>query len=270
MIAFLGFMLLSGCGADIRVAPPPERPLPPPPPERPLPPPPGVLPQDLRVLDLDISPDPVRERERVRFRMTIFNKSPHGVRVSLAIRDRNETVAEAHEVMIRPGQNRIEFPWTGYRFNRSEHCFLVEVDLERTRRPVDAARAFCARRTMGGWTMSEARIGPFIVEDLDMVPDPVRPREEVRFKIRLRNEGRPVRANLWIQDRDQIVVRMEDVPVHHGRAEYTFPHSRYVFQRSDHCFSVFMDVENTRQKVDATRVFCAKQLLRGRGWTLQP
>jgi hypothetical protein len=235
-----------------------------------LPPPPRLLPLDLRVLDLDISPDPVREGERVRFRLTIYNQSPQGGRATFAIKDRNEIVIEAHDVLIRPGQNRIEFPWTGYRFSRSEHCFLVEVDLDRTRRPVDAAKAFCAWKTQGGWTMSEARIGPFIVEDLDMYPDPVHPRDEVRFKVKLRNEGRPVRANLWIQDHDQVVTRMEDVSIQPGYAEYLFPYSRYAFQRSDHCFAVLLDVERTRQKVDAKRVFCAKQLPRGRGWTLQP
>jgi hypothetical protein len=269
-VVFLGFVLLSGCAADILITPPPARPLPPPPPERPLPPPPRLLPLDLRVLDLDLSPDPVREGERVRFRLTIYNQSPQGGRATFAIKDRNEIVIEAHDVLIRPGQNRIEFPWTGYRFSRSEHCFLVEVDLDRTRRPVDAAKAFCAWKTQGGWTLSEARIGPFIVEDLDMYPDPVHPRDEVRFKVKLRNEGRPVRANLWIQDHDQVVTRMEDVSIQPGYAEYLFPYSRYAFQRSDHCFAVLLDVERTRQKVDAKRVFCAKQLPRGRGWTLQP
>ncbi len=269
-VAFLGFILLSGCAGDILITPPRERPLPPPPPERPLPPPPRILPSDLRVLDLDISPDPFREGERMRFRVTISNHSPHGGRVTLAIKDRNEIVVEAHDVMIRPGQNRIEFPWTGYRFSRNEHCFLVEVDLERTRRPVDSAKAFCAWKTQGGWTMSEARIGPFIVEDLDMHPDPVRPREEVRFKVKLRNEGRPVQASLWIQDRDQVVTRMENVLIRPGYAEYQFPYTRYAFQRSDHCFTVLMDVERTRQKVDAKRGFCAKPAPRGRGWTLQP
>jgi hypothetical protein len=263
-MVFFGLLFFSGCAADILISPPPERPLPPPPP------PPRVQPGDLRVLDLDMTPDPVRDRERVRFRMTLLNQSPHAARVGLVIKDRNEIVAEAREVMIRPGHNRIEFPWTGYRFSRSEHCFLVEADLERTFRPVDAAKTFCAWRTQGGWTLSEARIGPFVVEDLDMYPDPVYPREEVRFRVKLRNEGRPVRADIWIQDRDQIVARLEDVPVAHGPGAYSFPHSRYVFQRSDACFTVFVDVNKTRQKVDARRGFCAKPVPRGRGWTLQP
>jgi len=262
-VVIFTLLLLSGCAGDIVIAPPP------PPPERPLPPPPGIFHSDLKVLDLDISPDPVREGQRVRFAVAIFNKSPHGGRVNLIIKDRNEIVIEAHDIMVRPGQNRIEFPWTGYRFSRSEHCFLLEVDIERNRRAVDAARAFCAWKTQGGWTLSESRIGPFIVEDLDMVPDPVYPREEVRFRVRLRNEGRPVRADIWIQDRDQIVTRAEDVPLAHGRVEYSFPRSRYGFQRSDPCFAVFIHVEKTRQKVDAKRGFCAKPAPRGR-WTLQP
>jgi hypothetical protein len=262
--AFLGLALLCGCAADIRVAGPPERPLPPPPP------PPRISPADLKVLDLDISPDPVREGERVRFRLTVGNQSPHSGRATLILKDRNEIVAEAREVQIRPGQNRIEFPWTRYRFSRNDHCFLVEVDLDRTRRPVDAARAFCAWRASGGWTLAEARIGPFFVEDLDMYPDPVYPREEVRFRVRLRNEGRPVRADIWIQDRDQVVTRLENVALPHGAGDYPFPFSRYAFQRSDPCFQVFVDVEKTRQKVDARRGFCAKPAPHNRGWTLRP
>jgi hypothetical protein len=58
------------------------------------------------------------------------------------------------DVFIRPGSNRTEFPRSGYRFHRSDHCFLVEVDIGGTRRPVDLARRFCARRTPGGWTLS--------------------------------------------------------------------------------------------------------------------
>jgi hypothetical protein len=243
--------------------PPPERPFPPPPP------PPRVLPADLRVLNLDMYPDPVREGERVRFRMAVFNRSPHAARAGLTIKDRNEIVAEAREVMIRPGENRIEFPWTGYRFSRSEHCFLVEVDLERTPRPVDAAKAFCAWRTKGGWTLAEGRIGPFAVADLDMDPDPVYRRHEVRFRVKLINEGKPVRADIWIQDRDQIVTRLENVPLPYGQSEFRFPRTRYAFQTGDSCFTVYLNVEKTRHRVDARRQFCARPVPRGPGWTLK-
>ena len=270
---FLGFWLIlfcavtfCGCVADVRVASPPVRPLPSPPP--PPPPPPRILPGELRVLDLDMSPDPAHEGQRIRFRLTIGNASPHSGRVNLFIRDRDEVVAAANDILLRPGQNQIEFPHTGYRFRHQEHCFLVEVDIERTRSPIDAARKFCARRTHGGWTLAEVRIGPFFVEALDMQPDPAFPREEVRFRVKLRNGGAPVRANLWIQDRNEVVTRLQGIMLQPGPGEYLFPRSRYAFQRADHCFVVFLDVERTPQRLDAQRGFCAKHLGRG-GWTLR-
>jgi hypothetical protein len=262
---------LFGCVADVRVASPPVRPLPPPPsPPPPPPPPPRILPGELRALDLDMSPDPVHEGQNVRFRMKIANASPHSGRVNLFIRDRDEIVAAANNILLRPGQNQIEFPHMGYRFRHQEHCFLVEVDIERTRSPIDVARKFCARRTQVGWTLAEVRIGPFFVKNLDMHPVPVFPREEVRFKVNLDNGGSPVRANLWIQDRNEVVTRLEGVTIRPGPGEYQFPPMRYAFQRNDHCFVVFLDVERTSYKVDAQRGFCAKPLGKGRGWTLNP
>jgi hypothetical protein len=86
--------------------------------------------------------------------VTVLNRSPMSGRVRLIILDRDELVAEAVDVFIRPGTNRTEFPRSSYRFHRSDHCFLVEVDIEGTRRPVDLARRFCARRTPGGWSLS--------------------------------------------------------------------------------------------------------------------
>jgi len=260
-IPLFSIALIYGCAADIVIAPPPEKR---------MPPPPKIIPGDLKVLQLEMSPDPVREGEMVRFRMTIANSSPYGGKISLFIKDQDEVAAAAYDVPIRPGQNRIEFPQTAYRFHRSEPCFLVEVDIERTRRPVDLARSFCAWKTQGGWTMTEARIGPFIVEDLEIFPDPIYAREEVHFKVKLRNEGRPVRSNIWIQDRDQIVTRLESVLILHGYGEYQFPYSRYAFQREDHCFRVFIDVDRMDQRVDAKKVFCAKPISKGRGWTLRP
>jgi len=77
-----------------------------------------------------------------------------------------------------------------------------------------------------------------------------------------------VRANLWIQDRNEVITRLEGVLLKPGVAEYIFPRSRYAFQRADHCFVVFLDVERSPQRVDAQRGFCARRLGRG-GWTLR-
>ena len=225
-----------------------------------------VQPGDLRILQLEMNPDPVREGEWVSFQVVVSNLSRHSGRVKLFIKDRDKMVAAVYDVVLRPGDNRVAFPQTNYRLQRSEYCFTVEVDIERSRRPVHLAKEFCARRTFEGWTMASHGVGPLFVEDLDMYPDPVNPGQDVRFKARLRNDGSPVRANIRIQDRDQVVTQLNDVFVPRGHSEFVFPYTRYSFQRFDHCFTVFVDVERTPYRVDAAREFCARLY----GWSLRP
>jgi len=45
------------------------------------------------------------------------------------------------------------------------------------------------RRTYQGWSMRAPRVGPLFVEDLDVLPDPVVPGQEARFRAKLRNDG---------------------------------------------------------------------------------
>ena len=221
---------------------------------------------DLRVLQLEMSPDPVRVGQWVSFQVVVSNLSRNSGKVSLFIKDRDELVAAANDVVIRPGENRVPFPQTSYRFERNDYCFTVEVEIERSRRPVNLAKEFCARRTLQGWTMASHRVGSLFVEDLDIAPDPVSTGQEVRFKARIRNDGNPIRANIRIQDRDQVVVQLNDAFIPRGQSEFFFPHTRYQFQRFDHCFTVIVDVERTPYRLDAAREFCAKPY----GWSLGP
>jgi hypothetical protein len=115
---------------------------------------------DLRVLELDISPDPVRQGQRVFFRVTISNSSRHSGRVTLAIKDKDEIVSEVRDVALKPGDNQIDFPEHSYRFSRFDHCFLVEVDIERTRSHIESSREFCAKHTNLGWTLRDNRGHP--------------------------------------------------------------------------------------------------------------
>ncbi len=222
--------------------------------------------EDLRVLQLEMLPDPVRDGDRMSFRATLSNSSRRTGRVSLSVKDRDQVISEARDVLLRPGDNQIEFPGSAYRFDRSDHCFTVEADIERTRTPIDLAREYCARRTSAGWTLSDRGVAQLHVEDLQMYPDPVSPGQEVRFSVRLRNDGRPVRGDIRIQDGDQIVVQVENATIPRGVSDYQFPRSQYAFQRFDTCFSVSVDVERGRSPVDAlNEQFCAKPV----GWTLR-
>jgi hypothetical protein len=108
----------------------------------------------LRVTELVMAPDPVREGQRFKLSMVMVNDSSHSRRVSIAIRDENELVCEASDIAIRPGANRISFPRTGYRFTRREPCLTVLVDIEGTSRPVDLARRFCVQPLRGGWSLA--------------------------------------------------------------------------------------------------------------------
>jgi hypothetical protein len=108
----------------------------------------------LRVAELTMSPDPAREGQKIRFSMLMVNDSSYSRRVNIAIRDGDELVSEVSDISIRPGSNRIKFPYSGYRFRRQDHCFVVLVDIERNSKPVDLARRFCAQWTSQGWTLS--------------------------------------------------------------------------------------------------------------------
>lgn len=227
---------------------------------------PKTRPEALRIVQLEMFPDPIREGQRIRFGLTILNRTSFSGRANVIIKDKDEVVTEVHGFFLQPGNNRIDFPDTGYRFSRREHCFTVEVDIAGSRRPVDFARDFCAKRTYEGWTLSEVPMGPFLVENLEMVPDPARPKQEVRFKVWLRNGGSPIRGNIRIQDRDELVTRIDNVRIEPGIVEYQFPNTGYFLQRFDHCFTVVIEVDGRPYSVETTRELCAKPL----GWTMRP
>ena len=213
-----------------------------------------------------MDPDPVREGQGVRFQAVISNLSRHLGRVSLFVKDKDEVVAAVEDVSLRPGDNRIVFPQTRYRVQRQDSCFTVEVDIERSRRPIDLAKEFCARKTYQGWRMRAPRVGPLFVEDLGMIPDPAQPGQEVRFWAKIRNDGNPIRADIQIQDKDQVVAKLNDAFIIHGSLDYWFLLTPHKFQRFDHCFTVIVDVEKTPYRLDAAREFCAKPY----GWSLRP
>jgi hypothetical protein len=227
---------------------------------------PRTRPEALQILQVEMSPDPVREGQPIKLSLILLNRTSYSGRANLFIKDQDEVVAEAHGVLLQPGNNRVDFPDTGYRFSRREPCFTVEVDIAGTRRPVDYVREFCARRSYGGWTLSQVTVGPFLVEDLEMSPDPVKPRQEVRFKVWLRNGGTAVRATIRIQDKDETVASINSIRIDPGSAEYQFPNTGYVLQRFDHCFNVVIEVEGKLYPVETARELCAKPL----GWTMRP
>jgi hypothetical protein len=73
----------------------------------------------------------------------------------IMIREGNEIVGRARNYNLRPGRNELEIePVESYRFQSNEHCFEVIVDVEGSRRRVDADRRFCAKQ-IPAWSMRE-------------------------------------------------------------------------------------------------------------------
>jgi hypothetical protein len=110
----------------------------------------------LTIEDLDVSPDPIVEGTRIRsWKVRLRFDGNRECETELVIKEGGDTVAQARRVMIRPGVNEIDLrPSENYRLRGREHCFNVQVDLEGSRRDVDAARKFCAKQRPA-WSLRE-------------------------------------------------------------------------------------------------------------------
>jgi hypothetical protein len=110
----------------------------------------------LNIQDLDMSPDPVIEGQRLRaWRVRIDFSGRRECETDVLIREAGNIVGQARNYRMRPGVNELEIPVIeSFRYTGREHCFNVQVDLDGTKQQLDAARRFCARqRNM--WTMRE-------------------------------------------------------------------------------------------------------------------
>ncbi len=223
----------------------------------------GVSIEQLQVTELEMMPDPAREGQRVSFRATILNSSRNHARVTLAVMDRDRVVSQVSNVYLQSGDNQINFPETSYHFSgREERCLTIEANIDRRWAPISMAEEFCPTSSAAGWS---TRVGRLYVEELLMLPDPVTPGQEVRFTVRLRNDGRPVRGNIQIKDRDQVVVQTDRVNIPRGLNDFQLPRNQYAFQRMDTCFTVTVDVDRTPYPVDASKEYCANPT----GWALK-
>ncbi len=114
-------------------------------------------PHRLKILDLGMVPDPVRQGQRIQLWAVTLQSDYNGeCRTLLGVRDRDQVVGKEFEYLIRPGLGRYTFQAEpGYRFQAQEHCFQVLVNIGNTWKPIDAARVFCARRGPGGWSLKQ-------------------------------------------------------------------------------------------------------------------
>ena len=110
----------------------------------------------ITIQDLDVSPDPLMEGQRIRaWRVRIRLDGDRPCDTEIEIREGRDLVGRERNYTLRPGINEVDVPPApNYRFHGREHCFDVVVDLEGTRKQVDADRRFCARQRPG-WSLRE-------------------------------------------------------------------------------------------------------------------
>jgi hypothetical protein len=109
--------------------------------------------------DLNMSPDPIAKGQRIRSWQVRLNfDGRRDCETEIEIRDReNSVVAREERVDLRRGINEIRIrPDERYEFRGAEHCLRVVVNLEGTRKDVDAKRRFCARQRPT-WTLRDAK-----------------------------------------------------------------------------------------------------------------
>jgi len=231
----------------------------------------SARPEQLTVTRLEFLPDSVPEGQRCAFRATISNTSQYSAKVHLGIVHRDQIISGIKDAILKPGDNQIDFTEISYQFSGSDNCFTMDAIVDRSRIRLNMAREFCANRTRTGWTlsdkMSDRDSARLHVEDMEMRPDPVSPGQELRFTVRLSNDGKPARGHILIQDRDQVVARIDNASILRGSAEYQFPRSNYTFQRIDTCLKVSVDLDGTLYPVSSLRKeYCVNPVT----WTLKP
>ena len=110
----------------------------------------------LNIQDLDMSPDPVVEGQRLRaWRVRIDFSGRRECETDVLIREGGSIVGRVRNYRMQPGVNELEIPVVeNFRYTGREHCFNVQVDLEGSKRDVDAAKRFCAQQKPA-WSMRE-------------------------------------------------------------------------------------------------------------------
>jgi hypothetical protein len=103
----------------------------------------------IRILDLDISPDPIGPGQKIeKFRAVAQLDGISECDTLFELREdrSDDVVAYGMRKALRPGKNQIDFrPIGEYHFRSHEQCFEINAEIAGTRRPVDAARRFCVR-----------------------------------------------------------------------------------------------------------------------------
>jgi len=106
------------------------------------------------------------------------------------------------------------------------------------------------------------RSEPLNIQDLDMAPDPVSVGQRVRaWKVRIKFDGRrDCQTDVLIREGNNIVGHARDYRMRPGINEIEIPAvETFRYTGREHCFNVQVDLDGSRQQIDAARRFCARQ-----------
>jgi hypothetical protein len=111
------------------------------------------------------------------------------------------------------------------------------------------------------------------VLDLDMTPDPAMQNQPIqRWIVKLRADGNGECATrVMVKDRDQFAGNAFAYTLRPGLNTINVPATPgYRMQGQDHCYVVFIDIQNSPRPIDGARQFCAKMIPpRPPGWSLK-
>ena len=121
-----------------------------------------------------------------------------------------------------------------------------------------APDATAADRGRGGCQRGER----LHIQDLDMSPDPLIEGRRVRaWKVRIQFDGRrECETDVLIREGNNIVGHMRNYKMRPGVNEIDVPAGEsFRFRGRELCLNVQVDLDGSRQQVDADRRFCARQ-----------
>lgn len=115
-------------------------------------------PHRLRIVDLDMAPDPVRNGQPIDlWRITIQSDWDGECSTALTVRDQNEVAGRGQAETIVPGRAVYTIPaLPDYRFQRQDACFQVEANVGGRYTRIEAQRTFCVHARPRGWSLRDS------------------------------------------------------------------------------------------------------------------
>jgi hypothetical protein len=113
-------------------------------------------PHRLRILDLDMAPDPVRQGQSINtWHITLQSDRDGDCNTLFTVRDQNEIAGRSQQQTIRPGKAVYIIPaLPEYRFQRQDACFNVQANVGGSFTPIEAQQTFCVKARPGSrWSL---------------------------------------------------------------------------------------------------------------------